>query len=196
MEELLAFLKENATKLANQETVDALNAKLDAIQKALEAQAELEPLADKVALEKEVADLKAELEGRATALTAATKALEEANASIEELNAAVAERDVKLADYLKAEEEAATEARLKARKAQLSPAFLAAHDAKPAEKRADIEAAWSKKTDEEWAEVVELASTVPAVAKSYLRRSAEEGPLPTGGTEKTGAARLSQFLRR
>lgn len=195
MDELLAFLRDNATKLANQEAVDAMGDKLNTIIAALESH---EASATELArLTARVAELEGQLAERDTALTAATTEVTAANATITELNAAVTERDTALATYREVEAAAAVAATLQARIAELPAAYLAAHNALPDARRLEIETRWAAKTDEEWKEVLETASIVPTVQRSYLRRSAEEGTLPVGGAGSTnGASRLKRFLGR
>lgn len=192
MEELLAFLKENAAKVADRDTLVALEAKVTDLVATLNTNA-----AEAATVQAALSELEAKHAETETAMSAVTTELEAANGRIAELEAALTERDEKLATYAEAEAKAAAEAKLAARLAELPEHIKAAHDALSEDKRLEQEGRWAKKSDEEWAEVLETFALVPKMAmSSYLARSQREGgAFPTGGagTGKSVSDRLSQF---
>lgn len=116
----------------------------------------------------------AELE---TALEAAKTELTNAAASMSTLEAKIAEQGTKLAAFETAEQEAVKAALLKTRIASLPASYREAHEKRA--DRADVEARWMRKDDQEWTDFVADLS-LPTMRKSYLERSEEEGRLPGG----------------
>lgn len=182
MDELLAFLKENAAKMADQATLVELTAKVEAVASAVKSSTE-------VAAELVVA--KTELEAKTVALEGANASLTEANTTIAELNAALETATKSLATYTAKEADDAAAARLTKRLAELPEHVLKAHTALPDEQRKGREDGYTKKSDEEWAEVVAIATLVPKIEKSFLDRSRDEGGVLPTKTDKQG--RLSAF---
>lgn len=191
MDELLKFLQAQASKMADKETLEAIETKVAALVDAAKAQADQTEA--RQALETKVAELTDRIATLETALDAAKQELATASTKIEEQNTALAERDAELAKVHEREAEEARTARLATRVAELPEHVRAAHLAQADEKRVETEARWASKTDEEWQALLADFALVPRVAKSYLQRSEEEGRLPGGTSGKSVRERLAAF---
>lgn len=164
------------------ETLEAANVAL---------QAEIEALKAKVTAMETPADSKCETCGnscqcaKVTELETVRDALktecDTAMARVAELEQTLAATQEKLNGYeVKAAEVAAAQ-RLVDRLAQLPEAYREAHAKRDAEKRTQLEAVWMQLSDEEWAlRLDELSVVLPMQKASFVERSRQAGPLPSG----------------
>jgi len=120
---------------------------------------------------------------------------------VTELETQVAELTAFKAGVETKELEAANEAKLASRKAQLPKSYLAAFEAKPEERRKMLEEKWMAMSDEQFAIYLEdELGYKPDTRISFFERSQREGILPVGGESTEGAedikARVFRLLGR